>query len=139
MEDLEGPNGTRLRHYRPSGKERPLAVFAHGGTWVIGDLDTYDRTCRRVADACDVEVLAAAMAQQDRGAATDQRHPQGAAALPAGSGSLASAAVSEGRCAGVRRTGRRPVPWRGRCGGTLESKCRKKIGGCVDPRHSRST
>ncbi|MET8052157.1 alpha/beta hydrolase [Streptosporangium sp. NPDC005286] len=58
VEDLEGPNGLRLRHYRPSGKERPLVVFAHGGAWVIGDLDTHDRTCRRVADACDVEVLA---------------------------------------------------------------------------------
>jgi len=33
-------------------------VFVHGGAFVIGDLDTHDRTCRRIADACDVEVLA---------------------------------------------------------------------------------
>jgi acetyl esterase len=35
-----------------------LVVFAHGGGFVLGDLDTHDRTCRRIADACDVEVLA---------------------------------------------------------------------------------
>lgn len=54
----DGPNGLPLRHYRPSGEKRPLMVFAHGGAWVIGDLNTHDRTCRRIADACDVEVLA---------------------------------------------------------------------------------
>ncbi|MCC5580200.1 alpha/beta hydrolase [Microtetraspora sp. AC03309] len=56
--DLEGPNGLALRHYRPTDDERPLLVFVHGGAWVIGNLDTHDRTCRRIADACDVEVLA---------------------------------------------------------------------------------
>jgi acetyl esterase len=36
-----------------------LLVFLHGGAWVLGDLDTHDRTCRRIAAACGVEVLAA--------------------------------------------------------------------------------
>ncbi|WP_433429866.1 alpha/beta hydrolase [Nonomuraea sp. CA-141351] len=58
MEDLHGPNGLPLRHYRPCEQARPLMVFAHGGAFVMGDLDTHDRTCRRIADACDVEVLA---------------------------------------------------------------------------------
>ncbi|MET7464962.1 alpha/beta hydrolase [Nonomuraea sp. NPDC005501] len=56
--DVEGPGGLRLRHYRPSPEARPLVVFLHGGAWVIGDLDTHDRTCRRLAARCDVEVLA---------------------------------------------------------------------------------
>ena len=58
VEDLHGPNGIALRHYRPSKQARPLVVFAHGGAFVMGDLDTHDRTCRRIADACDLEVLA---------------------------------------------------------------------------------
>ncbi|MFI6263055.1 alpha/beta hydrolase [Micromonospora sp. NPDC051006] len=58
VEDLAGPNGLLLRHYRPCEQARPLMVFAHGGAFVLGDLDTHDRTCRRIADACDVEVLA---------------------------------------------------------------------------------
>ncbi|MCO5996353.1 alpha/beta hydrolase [Actinoallomurus rhizosphaericola] len=57
-EDVRLPDGPALRHYRPSEEERPLVVFAHGGAWVMGDLDTHDRTCRRIAEACDVEVLA---------------------------------------------------------------------------------
>ncbi|MEV0197855.1 alpha/beta hydrolase [Nonomuraea sp. NPDC050691] len=58
VEDLRGPDGLPLRHYRPSERARPVVVFAHGGAFVIGDLETHDRTCRRIADACDVEVLA---------------------------------------------------------------------------------
>ncbi|MFG6193990.1 alpha/beta hydrolase [Nonomuraea sp. JJY05] len=58
VEDVQGPDGLPLRHYRPSEQARPLMVFAHGGALIIGDLDTHDRTCRRIAHACDVEVLA---------------------------------------------------------------------------------
>jgi acetyl esterase len=58
VQDFPGPNGLPLRHYRPREQPRPLVVFAHGGAFVIGDLDTHDRTCRRLAVACDVEVLA---------------------------------------------------------------------------------
>ncbi|MET8864139.1 alpha/beta hydrolase [Nonomuraea sp. NPDC004580] len=56
--DLRGPCGLPLRHYRPHERRRPLMVFVHGGAFVMGDLDTHDRTCRRIAAACDVEVLA---------------------------------------------------------------------------------
>ncbi|WP_218129107.1 alpha/beta hydrolase [Nonomuraea maritima] len=58
VEDVRGPDGIPVRHYRPAEQPRPLVVFAHGGGFVLGDLDTHDRTCRRIADACDVEVLA---------------------------------------------------------------------------------
>ncbi|GAA0406347.1 hypothetical protein GCM10009530_68180 [Microbispora corallina] len=58
VEDLTGPSGLPLRRYRPSPGTRPLVVFLHGGGWVVGDLETHDRTCRRIARECDVEVLA---------------------------------------------------------------------------------
>jgi acetyl esterase len=58
VEDLTSPSGLPLRHYRPSPEPRPLVVFLHGGGWVFCDLETHDRTCRRLAQECDVEVLA---------------------------------------------------------------------------------
>ncbi|WP_371778241.1 alpha/beta hydrolase [Streptosporangium subroseum] len=58
VEDLTSPAGLPLRHYRPSSEPRPLMVFLHGGGWVFCDLETHDRTCRRLAKECDVEVLA---------------------------------------------------------------------------------
>ncbi|MEU6246585.1 alpha/beta hydrolase [Glycomyces sp. NPDC047010] len=57
VEDLTGPGGLRLRRYG-HGEPRPVVVFVHGGAWVICDLDTHDRTCRRIAAECGVEVLA---------------------------------------------------------------------------------
>ncbi|MGW5350362.1 alpha/beta hydrolase [Streptomyces sp. NPDC004031] len=36
----------------------PLLVYLHGGGFVFCDLDTHDRTCRRIARACAVDVLA---------------------------------------------------------------------------------
>src|SRR6476619_1707942 len=50
--------GVRARHYRPVAERRPLLVFLHGGFWVMGDLETHDRLCRRLADAAGIEVLA---------------------------------------------------------------------------------
>lgn len=37
---------------------RPLLVYFHGGGWTIGNLDTHDRICRRLATSADVAVLA---------------------------------------------------------------------------------
>ncbi|WP_431900049.1 alpha/beta hydrolase [Nonomuraea sp. bgisy101] len=56
--DLTSPSGLRLRRYHPAERPRPLVVYLHGGGWVFGDLETHDRTCRRIARECDVEVLA---------------------------------------------------------------------------------
>ncbi|WP_326823839.1 alpha/beta hydrolase [Streptosporangium sp. NBC_01756] len=58
VEDLTSPSGLPLRRYRPSAEPRPLMVFLHGGGWVFCDLETHDRTCRRLARECDVDVLA---------------------------------------------------------------------------------
>jgi acetyl esterase len=35
-----------------------VLVYFHGGGWTIGDLDSHDRTCRRLAQVGDVAVLA---------------------------------------------------------------------------------
>ena len=46
---------TRL--YRPQAGPGPLVVYAHGGGWTIGSLDTHDRICRRLARASGAAVL----------------------------------------------------------------------------------
>jgi acetyl esterase/lipase len=46
------------RLYRPVLAARALVVYLHGGAWAGGDLDTHDRTCRRLAAGADVCVLA---------------------------------------------------------------------------------
>jgi acetyl esterase len=48
----------RARHYRPVAQARPLLVFLHGGMWVLGDLDSHDRLCRRIAHGAGIEVVA---------------------------------------------------------------------------------
>ncbi len=48
--DLDTPGlGRPARLYRPLEGSLPLALFLHGGGWVIGSLDTHDRACRRLA------------------------------------------------------------------------------------------
>ncbi|HEY2766774.1 MAG TPA: alpha/beta hydrolase [Solirubrobacteraceae bacterium] len=39
----------RCRLYRPAEGELPMALFLHGGGWMLNDLDTHDRLCRRIA------------------------------------------------------------------------------------------
>ena len=49
---IEGPAGeipVRLYDPRESAGESPLIVFFHGGGWVIGDLDSHDGPCRKLA------------------------------------------------------------------------------------------
>ncbi|GAA4841453.1 alpha/beta hydrolase [Kitasatospora terrestris] len=50
--------GTPARHYLPAPEPRATVVFLHGGMWVIGDLDSHDRACRRIAAATGAAVLA---------------------------------------------------------------------------------
>jgi acetyl esterase len=40
----------RPRTLRQSNRLAPCLVFFHGGGWVIGDLDTHDVVCRKLAD-----------------------------------------------------------------------------------------
>ncbi len=47
---LSAPHGPlAMRLYRPSEGVLPIALFLHGGGWVLNDLDTHDRLCRRIA------------------------------------------------------------------------------------------
>jgi acetyl esterase len=48
------------RLYRPieSADELPLVLFFHGGGWVLGDLDSHDNLCRRIAAESGAQVLA---------------------------------------------------------------------------------
>jgi acetyl esterase len=57
--EIRTPAGlTALRLYEPAGADRRLIVYLHGGMWMLGDLETHDRTCRRLAAATNVRVLA---------------------------------------------------------------------------------
>ncbi len=47
------------RVYRPEGEGPwPTVLYLHGGGFVIGDLDTHDQTCRRLARDCEAVVVA---------------------------------------------------------------------------------
>jgi acetyl esterase len=51
--------GVDVRVYWPSEDPglRPGVLFFHGGGWVIGDLDTHDGLCRRLANEVDAVVV----------------------------------------------------------------------------------
>ncbi|MDZ4739588.1 MAG: alpha/beta hydrolase [Alphaproteobacteria bacterium] len=59
---IPGPGGQiKLRIYSPvagGGDALPAVVFFHGGGWVIGDLDTHDALCRRIANEASARVVA---------------------------------------------------------------------------------
>src|ERR1700754_499220 len=48
--------GVRVRVYQPGAA--PVIVYLHGGGFVIGDLDTHDPQCRRLAAATGASVVA---------------------------------------------------------------------------------
>ena len=56
-----GPGGEiPLRYYRGKGAPRqqcPVLVFFHGGGYVIGDRDTHDYVCRKLANATQCAVV----------------------------------------------------------------------------------
>ncbi len=45
-----GDHEVRIRVYRAldAGRPVPTLLWLHGGGWVLGSLDSYDRTCRRI-------------------------------------------------------------------------------------------
>ena len=47
-----------MRLYEPEDAGGPVIVYLHGGMWMLGDLETHDRTCRLLAAATGVRVLA---------------------------------------------------------------------------------
>lgn len=60
--DLTLPGGAAARFYRPLGSTAseilPCLVFAHGGGWVFGDLDTHDHLARSLCNGAGCAVLA---------------------------------------------------------------------------------
>ncbi|MBP6683028.1 MAG: alpha/beta hydrolase [Halioglobus sp.] len=57
-EQVDGPHGNiGIRRYLPNGNVVGTCVFCHAGGWVIGDLDTADNLCRRLAGRAGVEVI----------------------------------------------------------------------------------
>lgn len=46
-----------VRRYRPLGEVQGVCVYMHAGGWVIGDLDTGDALCRRLAAGAGCEVV----------------------------------------------------------------------------------
>ncbi len=59
--EIPGPAGPlAARIYTPvglTGRVTPACVYYHGGGWVIGDLDTHDGICRRLANESGCRVI----------------------------------------------------------------------------------
>lgn len=60
---IEGPGGPlalRIYHGRPASPAQPQAavLYLHGGGWTIGNLDTHDALCRRMAARAGLVVVA---------------------------------------------------------------------------------
>lgn len=47
-----------MRMYEPTIAAETAIVYLHGGMWMLGDLETHDRTCRLLAGATGARVLA---------------------------------------------------------------------------------
>jgi acetyl esterase len=69
---VPGPRaGVRVRIYRPaSPSPLPLVLFAHGGGWVAGSLDSHDSLCRIFANA-----FAAVFVAVDYALAPEHKYP----------------------------------------------------------------
>lgn len=58
VRDFEA-GGVKCRLYRSSDStSAPLLIYYHGGGWVIGDLDTHDDICRKLARDAGCSVVA---------------------------------------------------------------------------------
>ena len=56
---IPGPAGSiPVRIYRPEQASGAVLVYFHGGGWVLGNLDTHDGNCRRLAHAARCVVVA---------------------------------------------------------------------------------
>lgn len=56
---VDGPGGAiPVRVYTPLEDRGRAVTYLHGGGWVLGDLDTHDPVCRRLANAVGATVVA---------------------------------------------------------------------------------
>lgn len=95
---LEVPGGSgplSARQYRPplsyGEAPPPLLVYAHGGGYIIGDLDTHDEACRLLCRHAGVQVLSV-----DYRLAPEPRYPAAADDLEAATGWALEAAEGLG-------------------------------------------
>jgi acetyl esterase len=58
IEDHTLPSGVRIRLYCDQPDPAPVVMFFHGGGWVLGNLDTHDPLCRRLAANSGCTVVA---------------------------------------------------------------------------------
>lgn len=59
VENRDIGEGLGVRIFSPEGEGPfPVVVYFHGGGWVLGDLDTHDALCRRLANASSAIVVA---------------------------------------------------------------------------------
>ncbi len=59
VEDRVLPAGVPVRIYIPEGKGPfPALLYFHGGSWMMGDLDSHDDVCRSLAHRAPLVVLA---------------------------------------------------------------------------------
>ncbi|HJX77206.1 alpha/beta hydrolase [Glutamicibacter sp.] len=56
--EIPSQTGVPVRYYQTGEQPRPLVVYVHGGAFTFGDLESHDRTCRRLALHGDVNVMA---------------------------------------------------------------------------------
>jgi acetyl esterase len=111
---VPGPGGdVPIRTYRPADATGATVVYLHGGGWVMGDIETHDPVCRRVANATGATVVSV-----DYRLAPEHPHPAalddatavlrsvGHAAGPVGlAGDSAGASVAAGLALRARDTG----------------------------------
>lgn len=71
---IPGPGGQiNLRKYTPSTTQKmPVLIYLHGGGWTLGDLDSHDELCRRLAKAANCIVVSV-----DYRLAPENPHPAG--------------------------------------------------------------
>jgi acetyl esterase len=73
VEDISLPTASgarRLRLYRPTDGQLPVALFLHGGGWTVNDVDTHDDLCRQLAKRSGW-----VLASLDYRKAPEHRHP----------------------------------------------------------------
>jgi acetyl esterase len=55
--DQQSPGGVPVRVFEPCEPRGGTVVYLHGGGWVVGDLETHDPLCRRVANVTGARVV----------------------------------------------------------------------------------
>jgi acetyl esterase len=55
--DGHSPAGVPVRIFEPPERRPAVVIYLHGGGWVVGNVETHDPLCRRVANATGARVV----------------------------------------------------------------------------------